>query len=260
MLIRWRRCERNSRPGRLHGVTTFPPPDFTQPKFADAPDARFAPAPADGVLPDGFFSTTNLPTFVRLNGAWRAPREPRMDAGLVLESDGTLWVREGRRLKRGDMVAVGDKEDGSEGIFVQTHLVPAGVDPDAFTFMSSEVSREKPIDYAHMAQGADRGEGARRLPDLGDGTGARAFARALRHGVVHRQRIRRRAARRQRRRRARHRGVDLRHHARHVEHRRDHAGRSRAAHARDQPRARRRFDRQRGASRESSRMASCTRA
>jgi len=133
-------------------VTTFPPPDFTQSKFADAPDARFAPAPADGVLPEGFFSTTNLPTFVRLEGAWRAPREPRMDAGLVLESDGTLWVREGRRLKRGDMVAIGEKEDGSQGIFVQTHLVPTGVDPDAFTFMSSEVSREKPIDYAHMAK------------------------------------------------------------------------------------------------------------
>ena len=133
-------------------MTTFPPPDFTQPKFADAPDARFAPAPADGVLPEGFFSTTNLPTFVRLNGAWHAPREPRMDAGLVLEGDGTLWVREGRRLKRGDMVAIGEKEDGTQGIFVQTHLIPAGADPDAFTFMSSEVSREKPIDYAHMAQ------------------------------------------------------------------------------------------------------------
>jgi lysine-ketoglutarate reductase/saccharopine dehydrogenase-like protein (TIGR00300 family) len=133
-------------------VTTFPPPDFSQPQFANAPDARFAPAPADGVLPDGFFSTTNLPTFVRVDGVWRAPREPRMDAGLVLESDGTLWVREGRRLARGDMVAVGDKEDGSQGIFVQTHLVPSGADPDAFTFMSSEVSREKPIDYAHMAR------------------------------------------------------------------------------------------------------------
>src|SRR5215217_2040457 len=101
----WRRCGRNRRPVRLHGVTTFPPPDFNQPKFANVPDARFAPAPADGVLPDGFFSTTNFPTFVRLNGTWRAPREPRMDAGLVLQSDGTLWVREGRRLKRGDMVA-----------------------------------------------------------------------------------------------------------------------------------------------------------
>jgi lysine-ketoglutarate reductase/saccharopine dehydrogenase-like protein (TIGR00300 family) len=133
-------------------VTTFSPPDFTQPKFAAFPDARFIAAPADGVLPEGFFSTTNLPTFVRLNGQWIAPREPRMDSGLVLDADGVLWVREGRRLKTGDLVAVGDKEDGSQGIFVQTQLVPTGAHDDAFTFMSSEVSREKPIDYASMAR------------------------------------------------------------------------------------------------------------
>jgi hypothetical protein len=133
-------------------VSNFPPPDFTQPPFTTFPDARFAPAPADGVLPDGFFSTTNLPTFVRVKGQWLAPREPRMDGGLVLDRDGNVWVREGRRLAKGDVVAVGDKEDGTQGIFVQTHMVPHGADPDAFTFMSSEVSREKPIDYAHMAR------------------------------------------------------------------------------------------------------------
>jgi lysine-ketoglutarate reductase/saccharopine dehydrogenase-like protein (TIGR00300 family) len=133
-------------------VSNFPPPDFTQSPFTTFPDARFAPAPGDGVLPDGFFSTTNLPTFVRVKGEWLAPREPRMDGGLVLDRDGNVWVREGRRLAKGDMVAVGDKEDGTQGIFVQTHVVPHGADPDAFTFMSSEVSREKPIDYAHMAR------------------------------------------------------------------------------------------------------------
>ncbi len=133
-------------------MPSFSPPDFTQPPFTSYADANFAPAPADGVLPDGFFSTTNLPTFIRVKGQWIAPREPRMDGGLVLDRDGAIWVREGRRLKKGDLVAVGDKEDGSQGIFVQTHMVPHGADPDAFTFMSSEVSREKPIDYAHMAR------------------------------------------------------------------------------------------------------------
>ena len=133
-------------------MTSFPPPDFSQPQFANFPDARFVPAPADGVLPDGFFSTTNLPTFARVKGTWIAPREPRMDSGLMLDPGGTLWVREGRRIKRGDLVAVAEKEDGSQGIFVQMHMVPHGADPDAFAFMSSEVSREKPIDYAHMAR------------------------------------------------------------------------------------------------------------
>ena len=75
-----------------------------------------------------------------------------MDAALVLGRDGILWVREGRRVQKGDRVAVAEKEDGTEGIFVQTQMVPHGADPNAFTFMSSEVSREKPIDYAHMAR------------------------------------------------------------------------------------------------------------
>jgi hypothetical protein len=115
-------------------VTTFPPPDFNDARFAGFPDARFVPAPADGVLPEGFFSTTNLPTFVRSDGKWVTPREPRMDSGLVLDGAGVIWVREGRRIKMGDRVAVGEKVDGSEGIFVQTHMVPHGVDPDAFSF------------------------------------------------------------------------------------------------------------------------------
>ena len=131
-------------------MTTFSAPDFTQPQFLRLPDARFVAAPADGVLPDEFFSTTNLPTFVRVKGKWIAPREPRMDSALVLDTAGVVWVREGRRVRRGDMVAIGEAEDGSEGIYVQTELVPhAGAE---FSFMTSEVSREKPIDYAQMAK------------------------------------------------------------------------------------------------------------
>jgi len=133
-------------------VPTFQPPDFSEPRFAGFPDAQFAPAPADGVLPDGFFSTTNLPTFVRVKGRWLAPREPRMDGALVFDDAGVIWVREGRRIRRGDMVAVGDKEDGAQGIFVQTQLASPDESDDAFAFMSSEVSREKPIDYAQMAR------------------------------------------------------------------------------------------------------------
>ena len=127
------------------------PPDLTRAELASAPEARFVAAPADGVLPENFFSTTNLPTYVRIKGEWRMPREPRMDSALVLDKDGSLWVKEGRRVRKGDLVAVGKAEDGSEGIFVQTQLTDEEASGE-FKFMTSEVSREKPIDYSLMAQ------------------------------------------------------------------------------------------------------------
>lgn len=134
-------------------MTSFNHPDLAAARFASAPDARFVAAPADGVLPDGFFSTTNLPTYVRVGGRWRMPREPRMDSALLLDPAGELWIREGRRVRAGERVAVGQAEDGSEGIYVHTAAFlgePGG--EGEFKFMTSEVSREKPIDYALMAR------------------------------------------------------------------------------------------------------------
>ena len=51
-------------------------PDFSKPSLADAPECRFVPAPADTVLPDGFMSTTNFPTYVKIGGRWRMPERP----------------------------------------------------------------------------------------------------------------------------------------------------------------------------------------
>jgi lysine-ketoglutarate reductase/saccharopine dehydrogenase-like protein (TIGR00300 family) len=133
-------------------VTTFSHPDFSAPRFADAPDARFVPAPADGVLPEDFFSTTNLPTYVRIAGEWRMPREPRMDGALVLDEQGTLWIKEMRRVRKGERVAIGRAEDGTEGIFVYMDAFVGESVEGEFKFMTSEVSREKPIDYALMAR------------------------------------------------------------------------------------------------------------
>ncbi len=58
-------------------------PDFSKPSLANAPECRFEPAPADTVLPDGFMSTTNFPTYVKVGGKWRMPERPRMDSHLV---------------------------------------------------------------------------------------------------------------------------------------------------------------------------------
>src|SRR2546427_3081533 len=96
----------------------YRPPNFDAPPLSQAPDARFDPAPTDGVLPDGFFSTSNLPTYVKVNAAWRRPRLPRMDCVIVQSTGGDLVPAEPRKVRKGDKGAVATAEDGSEGIFV----------------------------------------------------------------------------------------------------------------------------------------------
>jgi lysine-ketoglutarate reductase/saccharopine dehydrogenase-like protein (TIGR00300 family) len=139
-------------------VTTRPrfqyrPPNFEAPPLAGAPDARFEPAPVDGVLPDGFFSTTNLPTYVKAAGVWSRPRLPRMDCVIVRQSARELVTTEPRKVRKGQAVAVGTEEDGSQGIFVHAEGFLGGShSANEFGFMQTEVSRERPVDYAVLAQ------------------------------------------------------------------------------------------------------------
>jgi lysine-ketoglutarate reductase/saccharopine dehydrogenase-like protein (TIGR00300 family) len=131
----------------------YRPPDFDTPPLAGAPDARFEPAPADGVLPDGFFSTTNLPTYVKTGGTWRRPRLPRMDCVIVRQPTGDLVVTEPRKVKQGHLLALGSAEDGSQGILVHAEgFLGGGHSANEFGFMQTEVSRERPVDYAVLAQ------------------------------------------------------------------------------------------------------------
>jgi lysine-ketoglutarate reductase/saccharopine dehydrogenase-like protein (TIGR00300 family) len=130
----------------------YRPPSFDAPPLVNAPEARFEPAPGDGVLPDGFFSTTNLPTYVKVGTAWRRPRLPRMDSVIVLGPDGDLVVTEPRKVARGARVAVGEAEDGSQGILVHLEGFLGGRrSANEFRFMEAEVSRERPADYALLA-------------------------------------------------------------------------------------------------------------
>jgi len=131
----------------------YRPPNFDAPPLSGAPDARFEPAPADGVLPDGFFSTTNLPTYLKVSGTWRRPRLPRMDCVVVRQAKGDLLVTEPRKVPKGGLVAVGSTEDGSDGIYVHAEGFLAGRhSANEFGFMQTEVSRERPVDYAVLAQ------------------------------------------------------------------------------------------------------------
>jgi hypothetical protein len=143
-------------------VTTRPrfqyrPPDFGAPPLAAAPEARFEAAPADGVLPDGFFSTTNLPTYVKTDGVWRRPRLPRMDCVIVRPAAGDLVATEPRKVRKGQAVAIGTEEDGSQGILVHAEGFLGGShSANEFGFMQTEVSRERPVDYAVLVHARAR--------------------------------------------------------------------------------------------------------
>ena len=100
-------------------------------------DARFVGAERDGVFPEGFYSTTNLPTSVRVGGEWREVENPEMDCGMVLLPDGRVRTVPVHRVRAGDQVAV-----GSGGVWVEAPLRRR--DGARFEFMNSEVSSEKP--------------------------------------------------------------------------------------------------------------------
>src|SRR6202011_592296 len=46
---------------------------------------NLVPAPADGVFPEGFYSTTNLETAVRLAAQWVQVQWPEMDCGIAVD-------------------------------------------------------------------------------------------------------------------------------------------------------------------------------
>lgn len=95
-------------------------PDFSTPALTHAPDARWQKAPADGVAPAGFHSTSMYPEYFKIDGRWTLVPESRMDASVVLRPDGSLSVVENRNLRQGDRVALGRTENGEEGIYLHT--------------------------------------------------------------------------------------------------------------------------------------------
>jgi lysine-ketoglutarate reductase/saccharopine dehydrogenase-like protein (TIGR00300 family) len=114
----------------------------------DQADAALEPAEIDGVLPAGFYSTTNLPTQIRIGGHWVDVDNPEMDCAVVSLPDGRVRTVPMHRVRAGDPVVV-----GRTGVRVQALERPRGVTP--FEFMSSDVSSEKPKEQL-VARVADR--------------------------------------------------------------------------------------------------------
>lgn len=84
-------------------------PDFQETRFQSAPEARFEPAPKDGVAPEGYHATTIYPEYFKVGGRWLLAEESRMDCVAALR-DGKIAAVEFRNLKAGEPVAVGRTE------------------------------------------------------------------------------------------------------------------------------------------------------
>src|SRR5258708_28104448 len=107
----------------------------TQP---DSGDAQLIPTDADGVFPENFYSTTNLPTQVRVDGTWIEVENPEMDCAIVV-ADGTARTVAMSDAHKGDPIV-----SGHQGIKVSPLERPRSGTGQVVSFMSSEVSSHKP--------------------------------------------------------------------------------------------------------------------
>ncbi len=106
--------------------------------LVSANDVRTAPAPRDGALPDDFYSTTNLPTQVRLQSRWVDVDGTEMDLAIVIDrSASSAKMIPMADVKQGDPVVI-----GHSGI----RVIPLerSRSREMFSFMASNVSSEKP--------------------------------------------------------------------------------------------------------------------
>ena len=100
---------------------------------------QLAPAPDDGVFPHGFYVTTNQQTFVRVDDAEIEVKPALMDSAVVVDRRAkTATATKFYEMKKGMEVVV-----GHHGIRI-VPLQRSTARTDAFEFMSSNVSIEKP--------------------------------------------------------------------------------------------------------------------
>ncbi|MBA3824113.1 MAG: TIGR00300 family protein [Ktedonobacterales bacterium] len=150
-------------------------------EIVGAPDAQTHVVEQDGVLPDDFYATTNLPTDVRVAGEWLPVADIEMDVAIIIDP-ATLAARclPMHQVRVGDAVVV-----GHGGIRVHP-LERTRATEDVFSFMQNSVSseRSKGLVIADIAREmrAAHGRGGKILLVLGPAvvhTGARRYVAEL---------------------------------------------------------------------------------
>ncbi|MCL2659352.1 MAG: TIGR00300 family protein [Acidobacteriaceae bacterium] len=107
-------------------------------ELASGTDAQVQPAPSDGALPDDFYSTTHMPTQVRLGGRWIDVENTEMDLVIVIDREPAhARMVPMASVRKGDMVVVG--HDG-----IRVFPPQRAREREVFSFMGSNVSSERP--------------------------------------------------------------------------------------------------------------------
>jgi lysine-ketoglutarate reductase/saccharopine dehydrogenase-like protein (TIGR00300 family) len=100
-------------------------------------DVQTLPVEQNGVLPAKFYSTTNLPTQIRLKGQWVNVEGIEMDVAIIIDrASGRAFCRPMHEVQVGDQVVVG--HDG-----IRVHPFERAREREAFAFMQSNVSSER---------------------------------------------------------------------------------------------------------------------
>src|SRR5579885_1986697 len=101
-------------------------------------DCQTVAADMNGAFPEGFYSTTNYRTQVRLHGEWIDVEDQEMDCGILVDPEGgSARCLPMADVRKGDLIVV-----GREGLRVFPG--EAMVRQNLFEFMASPVSTEKP--------------------------------------------------------------------------------------------------------------------
>lgn len=151
---------------------------------ARVPESVSVPAPADGVAPDDFYSTTNHRTEVYSGGEWLEVTDQRMDAVIITDPDGPR-CKKLRDIKKGERVLVSSES-------LRVHPPERERRSDIFSFMTNNVSSERAVDVtvSRIAEElkALKKDGEKVVavagPVIIHTGGSQAFAEILREGYI----------------------------------------------------------------------------
>ena len=101
-------------------------------------DCRLVPADMDGAFPEGFYSSTNQRTEVRVGGKWIEVADQEMDCGVALDAA----AKTARCVPMSDVIQGTPIVVGHAGVRVFPH--ERSDERHGFEFMNSAVSTEKP--------------------------------------------------------------------------------------------------------------------